>query len=55
MTDDQRRGYERLDERSQAHGNRIDKLEQNQKWVIITVIGGVLKLAMDYFGKSGGQ
>ena len=40
----------RLDERSHGHDARIEKLEQNQRWGILTILGLMAKAVFDYLG-----
>jgi hypothetical protein len=51
MTDDERI-VSRLEERSTNQADRIDKLEQNQRWGILTILGLLAKAVFDYLGGS---
>lgn len=53
MTDDDKT-MAKLEERSVNQGDRIDKLEANQKGAIITILGLVAKAAFDFLSSKGG-
>jgi hypothetical protein len=42
-----------LEERSKHQADRLEKLESNQKWGIMTILGLLAKTAFDYL--SGGR
>lgn len=44
----------KLEERSENQAERIDKLEKNQLWGVLTILGLVLKQAFD-FTTGGGR
>ena len=50
MTEDHDDRDGRLDERTKAQGKRIDKLEANQKWGVLTVLGLAAKAIADFIG-----
>ena len=29
--------------------HRVDKLENNQRWLIVTILGGMIKFVFDFF------
>ena len=46
---------DKLEEKDVEHlGKRIEGLENNQRWFVLTTIGLMLKAAFDYF-RSGGS
>lgn len=40
-----------LEERSKQQGDRIEKLEANQRWGIMTILALIAKALLDYMGK----
>ena len=44
----------RLDERSQSDGQRIAKLEANQRYAVLAILGLVVKQLADVLVTSGG-
>jgi len=53
MTDDNDKvEIAKLNERSTNHKDRIEKLEDNQKWGVMTILALLAKAAFDYFGKG---
>jgi hypothetical protein len=44
-----------LTERSVNQGKRIDALESNQKWGVVTILGLMAKALFDFFQKGAGQ
>ena len=43
----------KLEERSENQGDRIEKLEGNQKWAVLTILGLIAKAVMDYLAGGG--
>lgn len=52
MSDDEKT-LAKLEERSESQGQRIDKLEGNQRWGILTILGLLAKAAFDYLASGG--
>jgi hypothetical protein len=52
MTDDDKT-MAKLEERSVNQGDRIEKLEGNQKWAVMALLSLVAKAAFDYM--TGGR
>ena len=42
----------KLNERSENQKDRITKLETNQRWGVLTLLGLMLKAAFDFFSKG---
>lgn len=53
MTDD-REDLARLDERSKSQDDRITKLEGNQRWAVVGVLGLLMKAVADFLIYNGG-
>lgn len=52
MSDDEKT-LAKLEERSTQQASRIEKLETNQKWGIMTILGLLAKAAFDYLSGGG--
>ena len=53
MTADDKSMIAKLEERSENQGDRIEKLETNQKWGVLTILGLLAKAAFDYLTGGG--
>ena len=51
MTDDERL-VAKLEERSESQNGRIEKLELNQKWGVLTILGLIAKVVADYMNRG---
>ena len=52
MSDDEKT-LAKLEERSTQQADKIEKLENNQRWGVLTILGLVAKAAFDYMTGGG--
>ena len=50
---DEEKTLAKLEERSEQHADKIDKVENNQRWGILTILGLLAKAAFDYMTGGG--